>query len=304
MALGLQDDGDEAGLRGQLVAWVATIVWLGISAVVLFGFTGGEADLDPLRVLMVPVAVLGPIALIWMAAILVRRLDAMSRTIARLSGEGRVAPDLAALEKKLDAALATRPRIQTAMPAGAPPPRPAVATTPHQQQALALEQTDPTGGGPEMPIAELITALHFPQDAQDEAGFRALRRALRDHQSKVVVTAAQDLLTLLSQEGLYMDDLTVERARPELWRRFAHGERGAPVGAVGGVRDEEMIALVTQKLRADTIFRDVALHFLRVFDQLLDRIEPRLTDGEIVQLADTRTARSFMLVGRAMGTFD
>ncbi|WP_375260991.1 hypothetical protein [Palleronia sp.] len=300
----LQDDGDGSALRGQLVAWVATIVWLGISAIVLFGFTGGEADLDPLRVLMVPVAVLGPIALIWMAAILVHRLDALTREIARMSGERRGAPDLAALEKKLDAALATRPRVQTAMPAGvAPQPRPATATASHQQQTLALEPTDPSAG-PEMPVAELITALHFPQDAQDEVGFRALRRALRDHQSKVVVTAAQDLLTLLSQQGLYMDDLTVERARPELWRRFAHGERGASIGAVGGVRDDEMVALVTQRLRADAIFRDVALHFLRVFDQLLDRIEPRLTDGEIVQLADTRTARSFMLVGRAMGTFD
>ena len=289
----IQDDGDEAAARGQLLAWGATIVWLAISALVLFGFTGGEADLDPLRVLMVPVAVLGPIALIWLATILARRLDALTRAVA--NGQGA---DLTALEKKLDAVLATRPRAQVAMPAAQPASRSAP-----QQRALALEPTDPSAD-PELTVDELIIALQFPQDAHDQVGFRALRRALRDRQSKVVVTAAQDLLTLLSQEGLYMDDLTVEPARPELWRRFANGERGAPVGAVGGVRDEEMVALVTQRLRADTIFRDVALHFLRVFDQLLAKLEPHLSDSEIVELADTRTARSFMLVGRAMGTFD
>lgn len=293
----IQDEGDEAAQRGQLLAWGATIVWLAISALVLFGFTGGEADLDPLRVLMVPVAVLGPIALIWLATILARRLDALTRAVA--NGQG--APDVTALEKKLDAVLATRPRTQVAMPAPQQAARPTAAAP--QQRALALEPTDPSAD-PELTVDELIVALHFPQDAHDQAGFRALRRALRDRQSKVVVTAAQDLLTLLSQAGLYMDDLTVEPARPELWRRFAHGERGAPVGAVGGVRDEEMISLVTQRLRADTIFRDVALHFLRVFDQLLAKLEPHLSDSEIVELADTRTARSFMLVGRAMGTFD
>ncbi|SFH13714.1 hypothetical protein SAMN04488020_10755 [Palleronia marisminoris] len=291
----IEDDGAEAAQRGQLLAWGATIAWLAISALVLFGFTGGEADLDPLRVLMVPVAVLGPIALIWLATILARRLDALTRAVAN----GQAAPDLAALEKKLDAVLATRPRAQVAMPA---PQQPARAAAP-QQRALALEPAEKSPE-PELTVDELIIALHFPQDAHDQVGFRALRRALRDRQSKVVVTAAQDLLTLLSQEGLYMDDLTVEPARPELWRRFAHGERGAPVGAVGGVRDDDMIALVTQRLRADTIFRDVALHFLRVFDQLLAKLEPHLSDSEIVELADTRTARSFMLVGRAMGTFD
>lgn len=293
----IQDDGDEAAARGQLLAWIATVVWLAIAALVLFGFTGGEADLDPLRVLMVPVAVLGPIALIWLATILARRLDALTRAVANVQG----APDLAALEKKLDAVLATRPRMQTVMPAPQQATRPTTAAP--QQRALALEPADKSAE-PELTVDELIVALHFPQDAHDQSGFRALRRALRDHQSKVVVTAAQDLLTLLSQEGLYMDDLTIEGAKPELWRRFANGERGAPVGAVGGVRDEETIAKVTQRLRADTIFRDVALHFLRVFDQLFAKLEPHLTDEEIVQLADTRTARSFMLVGRAMGTFD
>ena len=299
-----QDESGTLALRGQLFAWAGTVVWLVISAIVLFGFTGGEADLDPLRVLMVPVAVLGPIALIWLAAILARQLEDLTRTVNRLSGPAK-GPDLSALEKKLDAVLAARPRstasaAQTPTPAPEPSQRAVAATS---QAALAFDQTD-QAPEPELAASDLIAALHFPQDAEDREGFRALRLALRDRQSKAVVTAAQDLLTLLSQEGLYMDDLTVERARPELWRRFANGERGAPVGAVGGVRDDEAVALVTQRLRADTIFRDVALHFLRVFDQLLVRIEPNLSDAEMVQFADTRTARSFMLVGRAMGTFD
>ena len=37
------------------VAWGATVAWLLISAVGLFGMTGGEADLDPVRIMVVPV---------------------------------------------------------------------------------------------------------------------------------------------------------------------------------------------------------------------------------------------------------
>ena len=44
--------------------------------------------------------------------------------------------------------------------------------------------------------------------------------------------------------------------------------------------------------------------FLRRFDKSFAEFAARATDAEISSLADTRTARAFMLLGRVAGTFD
>ena len=116
--------------------------------------------------------------------------------------------------------------------------------------------------------------------------------------------SSQDVLTLLSQDGIYMDDLRPDRSRPEVWRRFARGERGRAVAGLGGVRDRSSLALATGRMREDTVFRDSAHHFLRLFDKMLAGFEPDATDEDLVALAETRTARAFMLLGRVAGTFD
>jgi len=119
-----------------------------------------------------------------------------------------------------------------------------------------------------------------------------------------LVQASQDILTLLSQDGIYMDDMIPDRARPEIWRRFAKGERGRVIASLGGIRDRSCLALTAGRMREDTIFRDAAHHFLRKFDQMLVGLEPGASDAELVDLAETRTARAFMLLGRVAGTFD
>ena len=57
-------------------------------------------------------------------------------------------------------------------------------------------------------------------------------------------------------------------------------------------------------MREDVVFRDAAHHFLRSFDRTFAAFEPTATDEDVSQLADTRTARAFMLFGRVTGTFD
>jgi hypothetical protein len=57
-------------------------------------------------------------------------------------------------------------------------------------------------------------------------------------------------------------------------------------------------------MKQDPIFRDAAHHFLRLFDKTFASFETRASDAEIAALADTRTARAFMLLGRVAGTFD
>lgn len=101
-----------------------------------------------------------------------------------------------------------------------------------------------------------------------------------------------------------MDDMRPDLARPEVWRRFANGERGRSVAALGGIRDRSSLALTAGRMREDTIFRDAAHHFLRRFDKTLVALEAEATDEELMALAETRTARAFMLLGRVTGAFD
>ena len=303
------------------LAWGGTVGWLIICAVGLLGMTGGEAHLDPVHIIAVPVMVFGPVAVIWLAAKLSRRIDALTRTVAAL-GQGGV-PETDALGpvlQRLDRIAAGQQGMQASLsrlsaqagPAPTPTPRPVSAQRPSAQAARPAE---PRPSGPELdlsdaqeveplPVSDLLSALQFPADPSDKEGFRALRAAMRDHEGRQIVMAAQDALTLLSQDGLYMDDFAPGDIDADAWRRFGQGERGAGVETVGGIRDEEAVEIVAARLRADAIFRDVCHHFVRFFDRLLARLEPQLSDEELAAMTDTRTGRAFMLIGRAMGTFD
>ena len=101
-----------------------------------------------------------------------------------------------------------------------------------------------------------------------------------------------------------MDDLIPDRARPEIWRKFAAGERGGAIAGLGGIRDRSSLALTSARMRQDSIFRDAAHHFLRAFDRTFSGLADTLTDQDIAALAETRTARAFMLLGRVAGIFD
>ncbi len=181
------------------------------------------------------------------------------------------------------------------------PPRPALPS--EEQPGLALGTPIDDQHAP-LQVPDFLRAIHFPEGPEDKAGFQALRLALSDRTTAKLIRAAQDVLTLLAQEGIYMDDLSPDRARPELWRQFAAGERGRAIAGLGGVRDRSCLALTATRMREDAVFRDAAHHFLRSFDKAVAAIEPRATDAELSLLSDTRTARAFMLFGRVTGTFD
>ncbi|MDG4649022.1 hypothetical protein P6F26_11255 [Roseibacterium sp. SDUM158017] len=310
----------------EIVAAALTVVWL--VTVIAFGFgedgggTGGFA-----RAILAVLAVLLPVALIWVAAVAARTARALRQEAARLQASVdamRVAfveqqqtatldlkPDLMRrLEDLVAAQVATeedgQPATFTSLRALAPPEtRAAVVVTapdPEVPQATlafaAPEQREPIS------VADFIKAMNFPENEHDKDGFRTLRRALEDPSTERLVRASQDVLTLLSQDGIYMDDLSPDRARPEVWRRFALGERGRAVAALGGVYDRSSLVLAAGRMKKDPVFRDAAHHFLRHFDRTFMEFEKHASDEEIARLADTRTARAFMLLGRVTGTFD
>ncbi len=180
-----------------------------------------------------------------------------------------------------------------------PAPKPESA-----QRALPLDEpTSADSAGPP-DRAEILRALNFPTDADDAAGFRAMRRAMGDRAVAQVLRAAEDVLNLLSQDGIYMDDLDPVATDPALWRRFAEGERGSELAGLAGIEDTTAISLTRGRMRTDEVMRDTALHFLRHFDLLLKEMAPQLADTDVGRLADTRTGRAFMLLATVTGALD
>ncbi len=229
----------------------------------------------------------------------------------------RIAAGQAEIEAMLRALAEQASRPAPAAPAPAAPvavePVPA-PPLPRTRVAAALEA--PGEAEPELPMlgegapqealgwADIVRALNFPRDADDHEGFRALRSALRHRSLAQMLQAAEDVLTLLSQEGVYVDDLAMEPAAPDAWRRFMDGARGAAADEMGAVRDAEALEAARGLMKQDTIFRDTALFFQRRFDVVLNEVARGADDGQIAELADTRSGRAFQLMARASGSFD
>ncbi len=315
------------------VAAAVTGVWV-FMCLIFLGFVGlgSGASLGPLRFLILVLAVFLPIALIWIAAIALKSAriirDESERLQASMDAMRQIYVSQAQMaattmgpnvERKIDeivkgqkraedalanfASVRSAPERPVSRPVSAAPAPEPVAHEPEQQTALALS-TPPGHGTQAVTVEDFISAMNFPETADDREGFAALRRALADHRAAQLIRASQDVLTLLSQDGIYMDDLTPDRARPETWRRFAAGERGRTISGLGGIRDRSSLALTSARMRQDTIFRDAAHHFLRTFDKTFSAMAEELTDAEIAALTQTRTARAFMLLGRVAGIFD
>lgn len=172
-----------------------------------------------------------------------------------------------------------------------------------EEPPLALGQPLQEAGAP-LSVEDFIRAMNFPDGPDDTAGFAAMRAALGNRDIAKLIRAAQNVLKLLAQDGIYMDELKHDPAPPDPWRGFAKGKRGQEVSALGRVRDRTALALSVGRLRNDPVFRDAAHHFLRAFDRCLVAFEPNADDADLIDLAKTRSARAFMLLGRVLGTFD
>ncbi|MEM7269426.1 MAG: hypothetical protein AAF401_09245 [Pseudomonadota bacterium] len=220
---------------------------------------------------------------------------------------------LAAGLSRLDGALAeTQTMMDTLHQRESEAKRAAKKTAPKNEAADADQPVLPFGGdteiapvGGEIAWVDVVRALNFPNDENDEPGFAALRRVVTDRDFADLLQAAEDVLSLLSEEGLYMEDVHPEIAPALTWRNYAQGARGKEVETIGGVVDEVALALARSKMRTDPVFRDTSLHFLRRFDKLIERVFGELgEDPLMLEIADTRTGRAFMVIARVMGVFD
>ena len=327
--LGIYDKPNRPAITGvELIAIILSVLWLG-GSLMFFVFVpdAGTGNVDGMRFLMTMLAIFMPVAMIWVAATASRASKVMREESQRLQAaidairQAYVAQQQRttigpgpSVNRKLDEIAAATRKTETTLATFHTSRRDPARTMTRPLEATESAETGDQGSlplgtpaedlSPPLSTDDFIRALNFPETTEDEEGFAALRRALRDRQSSQLIQAAQDVLTLLSQDGIYMDDLRPDMARPEIWRQFAQGSRGRAVAALGGVRDRTSLALTSGRMKQDPIFRDAAHHFLRLFDRTFAEFEPQASDADISALGETRTVRAFMLLGRVTGTFD
>lgn len=287
------------------VGMALTGAWLFLVLLFWLLAPGGGDGASGVARLVSLIGVILPVALVWTGVNLARQLaelraesDDLRARLSRLRGEAMRGEALPGDAAPQDAEPEPRPQ-----PAAMAQPR--AARVPAQPRPRADDRPGATPEEPGQPIAPvtLIQALNFPDGPDDHAAIEALRAALADPANSRVLRAAQDVVTLMAGRDIYMDDLPPHPARPDVWRRFAAGERGSAVAALGGIHQPEALQIAAAMMQEDEIFRDTAQHFLRHFDGLTARLVPHLDDLQIAVLADSRSARAFMLLGRVSGVF-
>ncbi|WP_410218321.1 hypothetical protein [Paracoccus sp. (in: a-proteobacteria)] len=288
--------------RITTVGFALTAGWLFLVALFWLLTPGSNDGTGGVTHLVNIVGVVMPVALVWVGVSLARQLTLLRAEADDLRQRLALLRPGAQPDDEADDILPERDApAKVAPPARQTPPAPPPARSrPRPQQ-------------PEPPVAEafsesvdaatLIQALNFPDGPDDHAAIEALRQSLKDPVNSRVLRASQDVVTLMAGHDVYMDDLPPDPARPEVWRRFAQGDRGSAVAALGSIHHPEALEVVATMLREDEIFRDTVHHFLRHFDGLIGRVVPELDDLQIAVLADTRSARAFMLLGRVSGVF-
>ncbi len=301
--------------RGRLllIGLGASLGWL-ILALLMMPDGEGTAGRGGWLIWMV--GVLLPLALIWLAVWSARSLSLLRdeadelRALLDQMRDGGQVPVGAGAEPALDRPRGIPAHASTPAPTPAPAPARRASATPAplsgarpapardgRQATLPLDS--PTG--PELTAPELFFALNFPDGPEDREAIRCLRLALADPGLARLIRAAQDVVTLLAGQGVYMDELAIPETDPDLWRRFAEGARGEAVRGLAVVTDQSALDTAAAMLRGDEVFRDVAHHFLRHFDRLLNRRAEQENPQVLAVLAETRSGRAFTLLAQATG---
>jgi len=312
------DDTDTRYARLRWMGIAASAVWVIAVAAYAIGYLGTRTPggFSLLLLLMgLIIALVLPLALIW--AILgligaesrhVAAQKALEDRIARLETDLRVLRDTRAVSAHRPAERAEEPApepvAEPAPVAEAEPvaePAPIAEAEPEPQPTLPFSPKEMGAFSKE----ETIRALDFPQDAQDQAGFDILARALARHDLAQILQASEDCLNYLAHLGLYMDDLMPAQGTAQDWRNFAQGGPArAALLPLTGITDQAALNKVREEMRADPIFRDAALHFQRRFDRMLHDFAPDASDAELLDLIDTRTGRAFILLAQVSGALD
>lgn len=330
---------DKRAESGRKAALVASVAWSGCVVAYAIGYLGGGPPGGMslfLALVGLGAALILPVAVFWALALLYSGMIAAQAGATPDSTEQARAIDLLGkridgLERRLkttDAALRRAEQTLAERAIITPPPvqYPAMNSAPVDEPVAVSEPVPVSAPGPAVPPApggvetdqpdlplegggdhhavlslnDAVRALNFPRDANDREGFSVLARAMGEPELARLLRSSEDTLTLLAQNGLYMDDLMPAPATAADWRQFAKGGAArAALMPLNGITDQRALDTVRERMRADPIFRDTALHFQRKFDQMMHRVAPEASDQTLLDLVDTRSGRAYVLLVQA-----
>lgn len=149
----------------------------------------------------------------------------------------------------------------------------------------------------------LLRALNFPNDENDLEGFTALNLARENNTIFQFLQVSEDFLNLLAQDGIYLDDLKIDPPSVKAWVNFINNKQNEHCKKLTCSGIDEHIKTLKIRLKSDVVFRDTALMLMRRFDKLLqDRLESA-EDHQIFKIADTRSGKAFLVVGKISDAF-
>jgi hypothetical protein len=178
------------------------------------------------------------------------------------------------------------------------------ATIPSTEAPIAVDvPTVPeVRASPDVPvsIADLVRAMNFPVNAEDEDGFQALRLALADPRTAPLIQSALAVLTVLWQDGLDRPDWRMVPSDTSLWRQIA---AGTGVQQTDVTLDPASLAQTAQRLQVDPAFRAASGRLLDSFHSTMSAVGKTASDHDLGQIGDTRTAWAFLMCASAAGAF-
>ena len=152
--------------------------------------------------------------------------------------------------------------------------------------------------------AKFVKAANFPDSEDDRETLDALYAVLSDRDAAGLLQAAEDTLSGLADIGLFMEDMLPHHAPAEVWRRYIVENDAAEAMELGGVRDAHAIEDVIAALNDKADFASTSDKFLKRYEDIVARMFNEGQDPElVVQLADSRSGRAYMLLGRSSGRF-
>ena len=149
----------------------------------------------------------------------------------------------------------------------------------------------------------ILKALHFPKDEHDLVGFSALKIARKNNTFSELLQVSEDFLNLIAQDAIYLDDLKIEPPPVEAWLSFISTNQNPNRRRLNCVGIDRQIKRLKSRIKTDTIFRDTSLMLMRRFDVLLRDHLKLANDDQIFKIAETRTGKAFLIVGKLSDSF-
>ena len=227
------------------------------------------------------------------------------------AAEGRIRPERVALEdavgritaledlaRRMLAEIDRTSRLNPLME----PPAPALAVAPPVTPGLPFEALPREANRTALDWTAVIRALSG--ESPGETRRHAVERAAADPDVAALVELTRRVAAALAEDGLYLSDLTPVHSPAGLWARFARGERGGEIAGLAGIEDDVALAIARSRLRDDPAFRRLAIRLVAAYGRLVERAAGELgADPRLVELAETRPGRAFLLLAGLLHAF-